>query len=273
MTRAPFVMPKARRSRSTARRRCSTRRSAGACRTRACRRCSRSMGETAENVARAVRHHARGAGRLRARIAAERARRGRDAARSTDEIVRVAGDVRGRRGSAPAHDARGAREAQAGVRKGGTVTAGNSSPLNDGAAALLLCDAEAAREARAGSRWRASSRRRRAGVDPASWASARSRATRRRWRAPAWRSATSTSSSSTRRSPRRRSRACASSDIDPAKVNVNGGAIALGHPLGCSGARIAATLLHELRRRGGRYGLATMCIGVGQGIATIFERL
>jgi len=54
---------------------------------------------------------------------------------------------------------------------------------------------------------------------------------------------------------------------------VNGGAIALGHPLGASGARIATTLLHELRRRGGRYGLATMCIGVGQGVATIFERI
>jgi acetyl-CoA acetyltransferase len=62
-------------------------------------------------------------------------------------------------------------------------------------------------------------------------------------------------------------------DIDPAKANVNGGAIALGHPLGASGARIATTLLHELRRRNGRYGLATMCIGVGQGITTIFERI
>jgi acetyl-CoA C-acetyltransferase len=54
---------------------------------------------------------------------------------------------------------------------------------------------------------------------------------------------------------------------------VNGGAIALGHPIGCSGARLAGTLLHELRRRHGRYGLATMCIGMGQGIATIFERV
>jgi acetyl-CoA acetyltransferase len=62
-------------------------------------------------------------------------------------------------------------------------------------------------------------------------------------------------------------------EIDPSKANVNGGAIALGHPLGASGARIATTLLHEMRRRGSRYGLATMCIGVGQGITTIFERL
>ena len=56
-------------------------------------------------------------------------------------------------------------------------------------------------------------------------------------------------------------------------MNVNGGAIALGHPLGCSGARLMTTLVHELRRRGGRYGLATMCIGVGQGIATVVERI
>jgi acetyl-CoA acetyltransferase len=59
---------------------------------------------------------------------------------------------------------------------------------------------------------------------------------------------------------------------DPSRVNVNGGAIALGHPLGCSGARLLTTLLHEMVRREVRYGLATMCIGVGQGIATIIER-
>lgn len=61
--------------------------------------------------------------------------------------------------------------------------------------------------------------------------------------------------------------------IDMEKLNVNGGAIALGHPLGCSGARIMTTLLHEMKRRKSRYGLATMCIGVGQGIATIVERM
>jgi acetyl-CoA C-acetyltransferase/3-oxo-5,6-didehydrosuberyl-CoA/3-oxoadipyl-CoA thiolase len=59
--------------------------------------------------------------------------------------------------------------------------------------------------------------------------------------------------------------------IDPKKVNVKGGAIALGHPVGCSGARIMTTLIHEMRRRGSRYGLATLCIGVGQGISTIVE--
>jgi acetyl-CoA acetyltransferase len=61
--------------------------------------------------------------------------------------------------------------------------------------------------------------------------------------------------------------------IDMNKLNVNGGAIALGHPLGCSGARMMATLVHEMKKRGSRYGLATMCIGVGQGIATIVERM
>jgi acetyl-CoA C-acetyltransferase len=61
-------------------------------------------------------------------------------------------------------------------------------------------------------------------------------------------------------------------EIDEERVNVNGGAIAIGHPLGMSGARLVVTLLHELRRRGGRYGLATMCVGVGQGQAALFER-
>jgi len=61
--------------------------------------------------------------------------------------------------------------------------------------------------------------------------------------------------------------------IDPARLNVNGGAIALGHPLGCTGARLTATLLHELRRRQGRYGLVSMCVGGGMGAAGIFERM
>jgi acetyl-CoA C-acetyltransferase len=60
--------------------------------------------------------------------------------------------------------------------------------------------------------------------------------------------------------------------LDEEKVNVNGGAIAIGHPLGMSGARLVVSLLHELRRRGGRYGVATMCVGVGQGQAALFER-
>ncbi|MCI0545432.1 MAG: 3-oxoadipyl-CoA thiolase, partial [Actinobacteria bacterium] len=62
-------------------------------------------------------------------------------------------------------------------------------------------------------------------------------------------------------------------ELDESKVNPNGGAIALGHPLGASGARLLVTLAHELERRGGRYGLATMCIGVGQGISVVIERV
>jgi acetyl-CoA acetyltransferase len=61
--------------------------------------------------------------------------------------------------------------------------------------------------------------------------------------------------------------------IDSTRLNPNGGAIALGHPLGCSGARLAVTLVHHMRRQGIRYGLATLCIGVGQGLSTIFERI
>jgi acetyl-CoA acyltransferase len=61
--------------------------------------------------------------------------------------------------------------------------------------------------------------------------------------------------------------------IDPEKLNVNGGAIALGHPLGCTGAKLTATLVHEMRRRKSRYGLVTMCVGGGMGAAGIFERL
>ena len=61
--------------------------------------------------------------------------------------------------------------------------------------------------------------------------------------------------------------------LDPAKVNVNGGAIALGHPLGCTGAKLTATLLHEMKRRASRYGLVTMCIGGGMGAAGVFENL
>jgi acetyl-CoA acetyltransferase len=60
-------------------------------------------------------------------------------------------------------------------------------------------------------------------------------------------------------------------EIDPQLVNVNGGAIALGHPLGCSGVRISATLIHEMQKRNVKYGVATMCIGVGQGAAVVYE--
>ena len=83
--------------------------------------------------------------------------------------------------------------------------------------------------------------------------------------------ATSISSSSTRPSPARRSTSQRTLEIPDEKLNVNGGAIALGHPLGCTGAKLTATALHELRRRGGRYAIVTMCIGGGMGAAGLFE--
>jgi acetyl-CoA acetyltransferase len=156
-------------------------------------------------------------------------------------------------------------------RKDGTVTAGNSSPLNDGAAALLLGDeAGARRRARAagahrlarGQRDRAAAVRHRPGRGGQQGARS----------APASAGATSSSSSSTRRSPRSRSPACASGPSSIRRSSTpNGGAIAIGHPLGCSGARLLTSLAHELKRRGGGWGLATMCIGVGQGIAMVLE--
>ncbi|HYL26575.1 MAG TPA: acetyl-CoA C-acyltransferase [Candidatus Nitrosotalea sp.] len=154
----------------------------------------------------------------------------------------------------------------------GTVTAGNSSGINDGAAALLLCEADAAR--RLGltpmARFLGGAS---AGVSPDVMGLGPIPATKK---ALARLGLTVNELDLVEINEAFAAQAIACMRdlaLDPANTNVNGGAIALGHPLGASGARIAATLLHELRRRGGRYGLATMCIGVGQGIATVFERV
>ena len=93
----------------------------------------------------------------------------------------------------------------------------------------------------------------------------------RRWRRSASRPRTSTSGRSTRPSPRSRSTRCGCSGVDEEKVNVNGGAIALGHPIGASGARIVGALIHELQRRGGGLGVAAICSGGGQGDAIVLE--
>jgi acetyl-CoA acetyltransferase family protein len=161
---------------------------------------------------------------------------------------------------------------EAAFEEGGTVTAGNSSGINDGAAAVLV----ASEEAVASNDWKPLARivtSAVAGVEP-----------QRMGTGPIW---------ATRKALDRaglelddidlvelneafaaQSLACIKElGLDRAKVNVNGGAIALGHPLGCSGARILTTLVHEMDRREARRGLATMCIGVGQGIATIVERV
>ena len=153
----------------------------------------------------------------------------------------------------------------------GTVTAGNSSGINDGAAAVLLCDAETgthlgveplARVVACSS----------AGVEPDVMGLGPIPATQRALQR-AGINVEQLDLIEINEAFAAQAIACMRElHFDPERINVNGGAIALGHPLGASGARIATTLLHEMRRRGSRYGLATMCIGVGQGIATVFER-
>ena len=156
-------------------------------------------------------------------------------------------------------------------RKDGTVTAGNSSGINDGAAALVVASEERAQALGAEplASFVASAV---AGVDPRVMGIGPIPAMRKlleRARIDAGQidlvelnEAFASQSLAVIREL----------GLDPARVNVNGGAIALGHPLGMSGARLVVTLLHELRRRGGRYGVATMCVGVGQGQAALFER-
>jgi 3-oxoadipyl-CoA thiolase len=155
-------------------------------------------------------------------------------------------------------------------REGGTLTAGNSSGINDGAAALVVASEEKAAElgVQPLGRFVASAV---AGVDPRVMGIGP---------VPAVRKVLERAGIDTGDLDLvELNEAFASQSLyvirelglDPERVNVNGGAIAIGHPLGMSGARLVVTLLHELRRRGGRYGLATLCVGLGQGQAAIFE--
>jgi acetyl-CoA acetyltransferase family protein len=156
--------------------------------------------------------------------------------------------------------------------KDGTVTAATSSGINDGAAALTVLSAEAARTLgqRPLARVVTSAV---AGVDPSVMGLGPVPATRKALERAGMR-ASQLDLIELNEAFAAQSIACIRElELDPAKVNLYGGAIALGHPLGASGAKILATLVHALRRTGGRYGLATMCIGVGQGIALIIERL
>ena len=157
-------------------------------------------------------------------------------------------------------------------RDGGTVTAGNSSGINDGASAVLVVEAERARQLglRPMARLVATAV---AGVDPAVMGIGPVPATLKALER-AGIAVGDLDLVELNEAFASQSIACINElGLDPAKVNVNGGAIALGHPLGMSGGRLITMLAHELRRTGGRYGLATMCIGVGQGIATVIERI
>ncbi|MEX1294690.1 MAG: acetyl-CoA C-acyltransferase [Candidatus Limnocylindrales bacterium] len=152
----------------------------------------------------------------------------------------------------------------------GTVTAGNASGINDGAAALVLAEAERARSLGLVPLARIVSTAV-AGVDPSVMGMGPVPATRKAL-ARAGIGIDQLDLIELNEAFASQSVACLRElGLDPARVNVNGGAIALGHPLGMSGARLMTMLVHELRARGARYGLATMCIGVGQGIATIVE--
>jgi 3-oxoadipyl-CoA thiolase len=157
-------------------------------------------------------------------------------------------------------------------REGGTVTAGNSSGINDGASAVLLVEADAARGLGLRPMARIVSTAV-AGVDPSVMGIGPVPATRKALER-AGIGVADLDLVEMNEAFASQSVACARElGLDPAKLNVDGGAIALGHPLGMSGARLVTMLVHGLARTGGRYGLATMCIGVGQGIATVVERV
>jgi len=156
--------------------------------------------------------------------------------------------------------------------KEGTVTAGNSSGLNDGAAALFIASEEAVKKYNLKPIARVVSRGI-VGVDPAIMGVGPVPATQK----AVLRAGLKMSDIGLfelNEAFASQSLACIHDlEIDPAIVNVNGGAIALGHPLGCSGSRISTTLIYEMQKRNIQYGVATMCIGVGQGAAVVFERI
>jgi 3-oxoadipyl-CoA thiolase len=192
------------------------------------------------------------------------------AADFTDEIVPVDGVDRDEH-PRPDTSAEKLAELRPAFRQNGTVTAGNSSGINDGAAALVVASEEKARElgveplgAFVGSAV--------AGVDPRVMGVGPIPAVRKLLERTG---VTAGDLDLVELNEAFASQSLAvirELGLDPERVNVNGGAIAIGHPLGMSGARLVVTLLHELRRREGRYGLATLCVGVGQGQAALFER-
>jgi len=228
-----------------------------------------SMGETGENVAErwGVSREDQDAFALRSQ---ERWATANAAGRFEDELVPV-GDVTVDEHPRPQTTVEALAKLKPAFRQDGTVTAGNASGINDGAAALVVMSAERARDlgldtlgAFVGSAV--------AGVDPRVMGVGPIPAVRKLLE----RSGVGVEDVDLVEL----NEAFASQSLavvrelglDPERVNVNGGAIALGHPLGMSGARLVVSLLHELRRRDGRYGLATLCVGVGQGAAALFER-
>jgi 3-oxoadipyl-CoA thiolase len=228
-----------------------------------------SMGETGENVAERFgvsREEQDG-------FALESQRRHAaavDAGRFDDELVPV-GDVTRDEHPRPDTSLEKLAALKPAFREGGTVTAGNSSGINDGAAALVIASAEKAHELSAEplGRFVASAV---AGVDPRFMGIGPIPAVRKLLARASVEAGDLDLVELNEAFASQSLEVIRELGLDPDKVNVNGGAIAIGHPLGMSGARLAVTLLHELRRRGGRYGLATLCVGVGQGQAALFGR-
>lgn len=156
--------------------------------------------------------------------------------------------------------------------KGGTVTAGNSSGINDGSAAMLLASEEAVKKYNLQPMARVVSMAV-AGVDPSVMGTGPIPATKKAL-TRAGLTVSDLGLVELNEAFASQSIACIKEiGLNIEKVNVNGGAIALGHPLGCSGVRISATLLHEMKRSNIQYGLATMCVGVGQGVSVIYEKI
>jgi acetyl-CoA acyltransferase len=236
------------------------------------------MGETAENVA--ERHSISREDQDAFALASHRrAIAARDQGRFSEQLVAIeAPDGRGTtlvaEDEGPRTDTSLERLAslRPAFREGGSVTAGNASTLNDGAACLVLCSERKASALGAEplARVVASGV---AGVDPAFMGMGPVPAIRRALDA-AGLELDAIDLIEINEAFAAQVLACARElGIDAERLNVNGGAIALGHPLGCSGARLLTTLAWELRRRGGRYGIASLCVGVGQGVATVIERV
>jgi acetyl-CoA C-acetyltransferase len=228
-----------------------------------------SMGETGENVAEryAVTREDQDA------FAAESQRRHAAAVESgrfDDELVPV-GEVARDEHPRPDTSVEKLAALRPAFRAGGSVTAGNSSGLNDGAAALVVASAAKAAELGAEplGRFVAGAV---AGVDPRVMGIGPVPAVRKLLARTGLEVADLDLVELNEAFASQSLHVIRELGLDPDRVNVNGGAIAIGHPLGMSGARLVVTLLHELRRRGGRYGLATLCVGVGQGQAALFER-
>ena len=226
------------------------------------------MGETGENVAErwSVSREDQDAFALRSQ---QRWAAAAEAGRFDDELVPV-GELTRDEHPRPDTSAEKLATLKPAFREGGTVTAGNSSGLNDGAAALVIASEEKARELGIeplGS-FVASAV---AGVDPRVMGIGPVPAVRKLLERAGVAAADVDLVELNEAFASQAVAVVRELGIDEDRVNVNGGAIAIGHPLGMSGARLAVTLLHELRRRGGRYGVATMCVGVGQGQAALFE--